>query len=76
MGSDAQHDRQAVVPLASLSPEFLEGDAEAGLKKVLTRLIDLLNRNGLLNSYMFMSFITPRWLAPATKIRERCLCAG
>ena len=49
MGSDAQPDRQAAVPRTSLSPEFLEGNTEAGLEKIRTRLLDLTNRNRLLN---------------------------
>ena len=33
----------------TLSPEFLEGGTEAGLEKIRTRLLDLTNRNRLLN---------------------------
>jgi hypothetical protein len=32
-----------------LSPEFLEGSTGAGLEKIRTRLLDLTNRNRLLN---------------------------
>lgn|GEM_PF-1672055 len=33
----------------SLSQEFLEGTVEAGLERIRTRLLDLTNRNRLLN---------------------------
>jgi hypothetical protein len=36
-------------PAATLSPEFLAGGTEAGLEKIRTRLLDLTNRNRLLN---------------------------
>src|SRR4051794_3838392 len=34
---------------STLSPEFLSGGTEAGLEKIRTRLLDLTNRNKLLN---------------------------
>ena len=36
-------------PAVQLSPEFLDGSTEAGLEKIRTRLLDLTNRNRLLN---------------------------
>lgn len=36
-------------PAATLSPEFLGGNTKAGLEKIRTRLLDLTNRNRLLN---------------------------
>ena len=49
MAADAQQDRRNTAAAASLSPEFLEGSTEAGLEKIRTRLLDLTNRNRLLN---------------------------
>src|SRR5260370_42458202 len=41
-----QKDHQTAAPL---SAEFLSGGTEAGLEKIRTRLLDLTNRNKLLN---------------------------
>src|SRR5260370_28790881 len=41
-----QKDQQ---PAAPVSAEFLSGGTEAGLEKIRTRLLDLTNRNKLLN---------------------------
>lgn len=49
MGSDAPSDSPAAVAAVHLSPEFLAGSTEAGLEKIRTRLLDLTNRNRLLN---------------------------
>lgn len=46
MANRAEQDSVAAVPL---SPEFLAGGTEAGLEKIRTRLLDLTNRNRLLN---------------------------
>jgi len=44
--NSAEQNSPAAVPL---SPEFLGGGTEAGLEKIRTRLLDLTNRNRLLN---------------------------
>jgi very-short-patch-repair endonuclease len=49
MATDAPHNRREPTTATPLSPEFLEGNAEAGLEKIRTRLLDLTNRNRLLN---------------------------
>jgi hypothetical protein len=45
-GNQADQESAGAVPL---SPEFLAGGTEAGLEKMRTRLLDLTNRNRLLN---------------------------
>src|SRR5437763_11204754 len=49
MDSEANLAGQDSVAAAALSPEFLAGSTEAGLEKIRTRLLDLTNRNRLLN---------------------------
>src|SRR3954449_5525086 len=48
MGSHANNSNDGVAAI-SLSPEFLMGNTETGLEKIRTRLLDLTNRNKLLN---------------------------
>jgi hypothetical protein len=47
--TDAREDDHSTVASVALSPEFLQGNAAAGLEKIRTRLLDLTNRNRLLN---------------------------
>lgn len=49
MGKESPHETQQAVSHPSLSPGFLEGNTEVGLQKIRTRLLDLTNRNRLLN---------------------------
>ena len=45
----ASNEGQSSAAAPKLSPEFLTGSTEAGLDKIRTRLLDLTNRNRLLN---------------------------
>jgi very-short-patch-repair endonuclease len=54
-----------------LSPEFLAGGTEAGLDKIRTRLLDLTNRNRLLN---FRHTVTSSLRAAETAIDSRFQC--
>lgn len=47
--TDAREDDHSAVASVALSPEFLQGNAAVGLEKIRTRLLDLTNRNRLLN---------------------------
>jgi superfamily I DNA and/or RNA helicase/very-short-patch-repair endonuclease len=49
MNTKANQAGQDSVAAAPISPEFLAGSTEAGLEKIRTRLLDLTNRNRLLN---------------------------
>lgn len=49
MPTELNGDRKKQEAVAPLSPEFLSGGTEAGLEKIRTRLLDLTNRNKLLN---------------------------
>jgi very-short-patch-repair endonuclease len=49
MSVNANESEHKSVPAIPLSPEFLAGGTQAGLEKIRTRLLDLTNRNRLLN---------------------------
>lgn len=49
MPPEQNGDQQQEQGRSTLSPEFLSGGTEAGLEKIRTRLLDLTNRNKLLN---------------------------
>jgi hypothetical protein len=49
MNTDDWDEGQSTVASAALSAEFLEGNTEADLEKLRTRLLDLTNRNCLLS---------------------------
>ncbi|MBI3681089.1 MAG: DUF4011 domain-containing protein [Acidobacteria bacterium] len=49
MSTKANNGNPEPVAAVQLSPEFLQGTTEAGLEKIRTRLLDLTNRNRLLN---------------------------
>src|SRR5258708_22635007 len=49
MPTEQNGDQKKKEGISTLSPEFLSGGTEAGLEKIRTRLLDLTNRNKLLN---------------------------
>ena len=49
MPTERNGDQKQKQGASTLSPEFLSGGTEAGLEKIRTRLLDLTNRNKLLN---------------------------